>query len=370
VAENRRKPSRHAIEAHPKSSPATSAATSPAKTTATPAQTTRRLHWPLDLRETVRALAIAGLLAAGARYIFFASYVETGVGTAVARPEAADAFLPLGGIAALKVWLSSGQVDIIHPAALVIVVATLVTAWIFRRALCSWLCPLGAVSEYLARLGRRIFGRNLTVPKWLDRTLLGFKYVVTAAILLGLLLVPASDIQSFMQTPFYSVADMKLYEVYAQIGLAGAAVLVVLAFASMLVKSFWCRYLCPYGALQGMLGMVSPVSIVRDDDVCTGCARCSKACPNGVNVAAARGSVKSPECIGCTTCVTTCPREGALGMRLFGRWPVKPAEFGLAFVAVFMAIVIGAVVTGHWTSSLSTQDYHALISTAASVKLP
>lgn len=329
-----------------------------------------RTAWRLSLREVVRAIAIAGLAIAGVVFVFFARYVSTGSGTPVPRPEAADAFLPLGGIAALKAWIATGHLDTLHPAAVVILIATLVTAWIFRRALCAWLCPLGAVSEYLARLGKRVFGRNLTVPRWLDRTLIALKYVGTFALLWLLFSTPSSQMVAFMSTPFYSVADMELFSIYAHIGLLGVLVLTLIGVASMLVKSFWCRYLCPYGAVQGILGVLSPVSIAKDDSRCTGCARCNAACPNAVDIAGASGAVTSAECIGCTSCVQACPRPDTLRLRLLGRIRVQPAEFGLAFVAVFVALILGAVVTGHWASSLSAQNYHDIFATATGVHLP
>ena len=38
----------------------------------------------------------------------------------------------------------------------------------------------------------------------------------------------------------------------------------MLVVLSVVTKNFWCRYLCPYGALMGLLSMLSPTRIVRD----------------------------------------------------------------------------------------------------------
>jgi len=132
----------------------------------------RRRSWPLSLRETFRFVFSLTLLVALVEYVRFADYVRTGAGAAVSRPVVADAFLPLAGVAALKTWLATGLWDQFHPVALVVLLAVLVTAWLCRRAACSWLCPFGLVSEYLSKLGTKLLGRQLRVPRWLDRTLL------------------------------------------------------------------------------------------------------------------------------------------------------------------------------------------------------
>jgi ferredoxin len=136
---------------------------------------------------------------------------------------------------------------------------------------------------------------------------------------------------------------------------------------SMLVKSAWCRYLCPYGALQGMLGVLSPVQLVKDDRTCTGCARCNRACPNGVDVAHARGTVTSAECMGCTSCISACPQCGTLRMRIFRRTTLDPAAFGLLFVAAFLLVVAIALFTGHWGAGLSPAAYRQVLQISSDV---
>lgn len=322
-------------------------------------------------REIIRLLVNGSLVFALWRFVRFAAFVNSGVGTPPNRPTVADAFLPLGGATALKSWLATGQFDTLHPAALVILLATLLTAWLFRRALCSWLCPLGMVSEYLARLGARLNGgRNLTVPRWLDRTLLAIKYVVSFGIIVALFGLPASAAAEFMRTPFYTVADMKLFDVYASFNLVFFLVVGLLLVGSMLVKNLWCRYACPYGALQGILGLLSPVRIVKAEDGCTACGRCNRACPNAVDVAGASGTVISAECMGCTSCVSACPKSDVIGLKVGKRATVPPEVFGTAFLIVFLGVVAVAAATGHWESRLTAADYRNIVQVAAGVRLP
>ena len=329
-----------------------------------------RPSWPFSFRDSVRLALVGSLLVALVEYVRFWSFVQTGVGAAVARPNVADAFLPLGGLAALKAWLATGHFDTLHPVAIVVVLGIVVTAWLFRRAPCAWLCPMGMASEYLAKLGQKLFGKNVCVPRWLDGALVGVKYAGTFIFLFWLFSAPAGSVVNFMSTPFYAVADMKLFDVYAKFGVGIIAAVGAIVAVSIPVKSAWCRYLCPYGALQGMFGVLSPVVLVKDDESCTGCARCNRVCPNGVNVAKATGTVVSAECMGCTSCVSACPQRGTLAMRFGGRRTLDPTSFGLLFIVAFLAIVTVAVVTGHFGNGLSPQEYRAMLQISSDVRLP
>lgn len=94
-------------------------------------------------------------------------------------------------------------------------------------------------------------------------------------------------------------------------GLVLFTLILVLAVFSLLYKNFWCRYLCPYGALLGLASSASPLAVQRDSAACTLCLRCTQACPNRIAVHA-QESVRSPECTACYGCVTACQQPGAL----------------------------------------------------------
>ena len=60
--------------------------------------------------------------------------------------------------------------------------------------------------------------------------------------------------------------------------------LALLVLASVFVQNFWCRYLCPYGALMGLAALASPLRIRREASLCIDCAKCAKACPSALPV--------------------------------------------------------------------------------------
>src|SRR5437868_8824549 len=97
----------------------------------------------------------------------------------------------------LKTLLFTGQLPKIHPAGTLLLLAFIATSWLFRKSFCSWLCPVGTVSEYLARLGRKLFRRNLHLPRLLDVPLRGLKYLFLALFLYAVLSMPVIAIRQF-----------------------------------------------------------------------------------------------------------------------------------------------------------------------------
>ena len=129
-----------------------------------------------------------------------------------------------------------------------------------------------------------------------------------------------------MRSPYGAIADVRMLNFFRDLGETAAIVLAVLVVASVLVQNFWCRYLCPYGALLGLASLLSPLRIRRSESACIDCAKCAKACPSALPVDKLI-TIKSAECTGCMECVAVCPSEGALQLALphwtrrSKRWP-------------------------------------------------
>ena len=87
------------------------------------------------------------------------------------RPPGVEGFLPISGLMGILDWVYQGTLNRVHPAATILVLVVLLMALLLRKSFCSWICPVGMLSEYLAKLGRKIFGRNFRPWRWLDWTL-------------------------------------------------------------------------------------------------------------------------------------------------------------------------------------------------------
>ena len=167
-------------------------------------------------------------------------------------------------------------------------------------------------------------------------------------------------LERFIHGPYNRIADVKMYLVFKNISWTTLWVLAALLVLSVLFKNFWCRYLCPYGALLGLLSAISPTAIRRNADRCVGCGQCGKVCPSRIPVHTKR-RVRSVECIACFTCIGACPKPGALRMAMFRlRRPVTAAVYGAILIAAFVLAPQIARSTGYWESDTSPHHYRRL----------
>jgi polyferredoxin len=305
-------------------------------------------------------LWVAGI---GIRFGMFINAAESGAtAPLVSRPPGVEGFLPIGALTSLKYWLITGKIHPVHPAALVIFLAILVMSLLARKSFCSWLCPVGTVSEMVHKLGRLLFGRNFRLWLWLDLLLRGVKYLLLLLFVIFILLgMSAEAVVKFLDAPYWAVSDVKMLHFFTSMSGTTMMVLAGLTVLSLFYKMFWCRYLCPYGALLGLAGMLSPFKIRRDVAGCTGCRRCSAACPAHLEVHACT-SVASPECTGCLTCVAHCPEQNVLAMQpVLCRRPLSIWVFPAVALLIFFAAITAGMVSGHWETSLGYADYQRLM---------
>jgi polyferredoxin len=118
----------------------------------------------------------------------------------------------------------------------------------------------------------------------------------------------AEAIHDFMTKPYGLIADVKMLNFFRDIGQTAAIVITLLVLLSMLVKNFWCRYLCPYGALLGIASLLSPFKIRRDAEACIDCEKCARACPSNLPVDRLV-QIRSAECTACMACVAACSAQ-------------------------------------------------------------
>jgi len=318
------------------------------------------------LRRSFQLVFLALNVYLGAVFYCWVRHFETGSQTRTfTRPAGVEGWLPIAGMMNLKYWLATGHVPAMHPAAMFLLITFLAIAFLFRKAFCSWLCPIGTLSEYLWRAGRKLFGRNFTLQRWLDIPLRGLKYLLLGFFVWAVSSMSANAIAAFMRSPYGVIADVKMLNFFRHIGETGLIVLGVLLLASVLVQNFWCRYLCPYGALLGLASFFSPVAIRRNAAACIDCSKCAQACPAALPVHELF-KVRSAECTGCMECVAVCPAQGALQMALPNRTDRRPFALpvwamAVAIAALFLGVVGFAKATGHWTTSVSRSVYLELV---------
>jgi polyferredoxin len=260
----------------------------------------------------------------------------------------------------LKVFLLTGEVPRLHPAGMFLLVAFLAISVVFRKAFCGWLCPVGALSEWLWKLGRGTFRRNFFLPRWADIGLRSLKYILLGLFLYAVAAMPVAGIRDFLEGPYGVISDVKMLNFFRTLSLAGAMVLAALTLASVFVQNFWCRYLCPYGALLGLAAKLSPARIRRAPDPCIDCAKCAQACPSRLEVDKLI-TIGSAECTGCLECVAVCPAEGALWVSLPRRRALPAWAMAAGIAVLFFGFVGFAQWSGHWHSDVAASVYRELI---------
>ncbi len=347
-----------------------------------PAPTTRKTlvrRLLQDRSQRIRHLvqvAFVGLnLWLGIQFYLWVRYFERGGhGLYVPRPAGVEGWLPIAGLMNTKYFLSTGHVPVIHPAAMFLFLAFVVISLLLKKSFCSWLCPIGTLSERLWVSGRRFFGRSLHLPRWVDIPLRGLKYLLLGFFAFFIATMSAAGLQSFMFSPYGMVADVKMLNFFRDMGLTALVTLALLVLLSTLVQNFWCRYLCPYGALLGLVSLLSPFKIRRDAQACIDCGKCARACPAGLHVDQLV-QIRSVECTACMACVAACPAENALQFAVFPRKAASPAQrwkgrilgpaataVGIAFL--FLGAVAIAKATGHWQMQIPRQMYMQLVAHA------
>jgi polyferredoxin len=317
------------------------------------------------LRLGVQLLFVAINLWIGIQFYLWVRWAENGGrGLQVTRPAGVEGWLPIEGLMQSKYFLATGHLPRIHVAGFFLFVSFLTISFLFRKSFCSWLCPVGTLSEYLWKLGRYTFRKNFHLPRWADCALRSVKYLLLAFFAYAVISMTAVTIADFLNSPYALVVDVRMLNFFRYLdGAAGIAVLGIIV-VSIFVQNFWCRYLCPYGAFLGFASLLSPSRIRRNTDSCIDCGKCAKACPSALPVDKLV-QIRSAECTGCLECVAVCPAKDTLAITLpasVGNRRTIPAWALAAGIAiVFLGLTGYARLTGLWNTEIPRQVYLELV---------
>lgn len=186
---------------------------------------------------------------------------------------------------------------------------------IFGRFVCGWLCPFGLVQDLLHKLP--LFRKKKHLPfhgvlKYLKYVVLvGLVIVGSAFLFTGFAKIPAfckflcPSGMLFGAIPLVSMNE----DLQSQMGglfFWKLGILLVIILVSIKVYRPFCQYLCPLGAIYGWFNRFSLVQVKWEQEKCTSCMACKRACP--VDLSPEEISV-SAECIRCGKCLDVCPHD-------------------------------------------------------------
>ncbi len=174
-----------------------------------------------------------------------------------------------------------------------------ILALFLGRVFCGWICPINFLSSLVDRVFKRQGTKDQVVfPLWLIWfSLIGelmFSMIIGAPLFV------------FLSPPGLVGREIMMVVFFHTLALEGVIIVVVLAL-NLVTKRFFCRYLCPLGALLALLGARRRLIVKLEPEKCKGCRRCGTVCPLGL--APQRGQAQGPYCWNCGTCIDACPHQ-------------------------------------------------------------
>ena len=189
---------------------------------------------------------------------------------------------------------------------------TVAVTMVFGRVWCGWICPTGAVLELYGRKDRRFRWQ-----KWRE-----LKYVILFTILVmaafgSLAFMYFEPITIFIRgltaifkpvLEYVQLEDKKDFVIPGVSWWTLIIPLVILLLLNLIERRFWCRYLCPLGALVGLGSKFSWVKRLVNQKSCVKCGDCAKQCPMGAISPKLDFNSDPAECIMCMDCAVPCPK--------------------------------------------------------------
>jgi len=256
-------------------------------------------------------------------------------------------FFQIDPLVMMGTWLASHAI----PIALLFSLITLAVTLVFGRWFCGWICPFGAIHNFFTSFRQRKWKNRIQSASYSPHQRI--KYYVLTVFLAGALLGwnavgwvdPFSFLYRSIATSIYPVFNWLTVGLFTWIyqtdpgvgsvratvisepiydllrnrtGLVtdvqsfywGGALIGVLFVAIVLLNlyraRFWCRYICPLGALLGVVGKNPAFRLKKDFELCNGCNICVADCQGGAEPHK-MGDWKPSECFYCWNCKPSCP---------------------------------------------------------------
>lgn len=239
-----------------------------------------------------------------AALVFFVVLIALTTRNLADSPIKVNLFSLLDPLQAIAATIASRELIPWYGLALLTVVATLV----FGRAWCGWFCPLGAILELFGKPGRLLTKRGWRYVKY------GVLFVILLMAIFGSMAFMWFDpitilIRGLAGTLNPAIQEIRTgFEKPGRIGVVAALPLLTVLGLNLIERRFWCRYLCPLGALVGLIAKVSWIKRRVDKFSCVKCGDCAALCTTGA-IETDEFTSDPAECIVCMDCAAPCPQR-------------------------------------------------------------
>lgn len=242
--------------------------------------------------------------------------VESGKSIPFLSSASLHALCPFGGVVTIYKYLTVGTfVQKIHESAFILMILGFLLALILGPVFCGWVCPLGSFQEWIAKIGKKIFKRryNHFIPAKTDRYLRYLRYLIAAWVIF--MTARSATLVFANVDPYFALFNFWSSEV----AIGGLIVLGATILLSLFVERPWCKYACPYGAIQGIFNLFRVAKLTRNEKTCINCKKCDQVCPMNIKVSEVK-VVKNHQCISCLKCTSedACPVANTVGFQIGG----------------------------------------------------
>lgn len=233
------------------------------------------------------------------------------------------------------------------------------------RFFCGWMCAFGTMGDIIHHISSKVFKVSFRISEKADRVLKYFKYVLLGFLILivwsfGLNLSGTNPWDAFgvlatigkMPDVSYAFTEFTV----------GSIILVLIVIGSFFIERFFCRYLCPLGAVFAIVSRLKLVKISKTRDKCGACKICTKSCAMGIPLYK-YDKVESGECINCLKCIPACPRKNI--SESIADTDVRPAIASALAVAVITGTYCAGTLVADGAGMNTSTSLAAQASTAA-----
>lgn len=250
-----------------------------------------------------------------------------------------DTYCPFGAVASLWTTITTGGqfIPIITVSNFILFGALIVVTLIAGGIFCGWICPFGTIQDWIYALRKKVWKKRLVLPAKVDKYLGYLKYVL----LIYIMYMSASTLTLW----FY---EFDPYRSFFHFGIETEFFFVAVGFtiiASLLIERFWCRYLCPMGAIVAPLSKLGLMKVSKTSS-CTSCNLCMNNCNMGLK------DIGDLGCNNCLECVTDCPTASKAIEVKFGSKKTSYSHAMVPAVGIILSVllIIGSMGVGAWTT--------------------
>ena len=195
---------------------------------------------------------------------------------------------------------------------LVVLITLCVFTIVFGRFFCGFSCAFGALGDWLNRfyvfVCKKLKKKPIKISKKITKLLLYLKYIVLLLIVLACYFGLYASLKGYNPWEVFSVIRSGSFRLsgYA----LGIAIFIVLLFFMTIHERFFCKFICPMGAVFSLLPILPLFSLHRNRENCIkGCRACEMKCPADVVLPDNNESKICGDCIMCQKCISTCPKK-------------------------------------------------------------